>query len=142
MVRKRTTEEAREYMRQYRAQKRGATHGATSDAGGVTAVDKTPVSTPLDVSGPPIISTDLGAQVAEAKARLDAEFGTTPPFDFRPQHRIKPSFLAAPDDDCAACGHDRQQYHSNLDGVCIAPAPNTRSRRCGCPSATDASEPF
>lgn len=56
--------------------------------------------------------------------------------------RIKPSFLAAPDDDCAACGHDRQTYHLNTGGVCWAPAPNTRSRRCDCPSYVSAAEPF
>lgn len=56
--------------------------------------------------------------------------------------RIKPSFLAAPDDDCAACGHDRQTYHLNAGGVCRAPAPNTRSRRCDCPSYVSAAEPF
>ena len=50
----------------------------------------------------------------------------------------KPGFLAAPDDDCAACGHDRQAYH--LDGICRMPT-GPRSR-CGCPAFVDSSEPF
>ena len=102
-MKKRTTEEAREYMRVYRARKRGM----RPDEPGATPPDETSVSTPLDTS-------------SDWKKKL----------------------LTAPDDDCAACGHDRQTYHLNAGGVCWAPAPNTRSRRCGCPSYVSAEEPF
>lgn len=108
-MRKRTTEEAREYMRRYRAQQRGATHGATSDAEGVTAADKTPVSQVLDTSS---------AAATDWRAKL----------------------LAAPNDDCAGCGHDRQSFH--LDGSCRAPMPHTKGRRCGCETFIDPAEPF
>lgn len=46
--------------------------------------------------------------------------------------------LAAPDDDCASCGHDRQGYH--LDGVCRM--PTGPRARCGCPAFVDPAEPF
>jgi hypothetical protein len=42
---------------------------------------------------------------------------------------VRPSFLAAPDDDCLACEHDRQAYH--LDGRCTFPVG--RRQQCGCP---------
>lgn len=52
----------------------------------------------------------------------------------------RPAFLAAPDDDCAACHHDRQYYHLTLDGKCSYPTgPRTR---CGCLVFIDAAEPF
>lgn len=54
------------------------------------------------------------------------------------ERRPKPPFLAAPDDDCGACGHDRQMYH--LDGVCRM--PTGPRARCGCPAFVDPSEPF
>lgn len=46
--------------------------------------------------------------------------------------------LAAPDDDCAACGHDRQFYH--LGDKCSYPM--TSRARCGCPAFVDSAEPF
>jgi hypothetical protein len=42
----------------------------------------------------------------------------------------KPAFLAAPDDDCAACGHDRQTVHIE------------KCRICGCPEFVAVEEPF
>lgn len=50
-----------------------------------------------------------------------------------PIHR--PAFLAAPDDDCAACGHDRHRWVQ--EGVCKAPtfyesAGRRRETPCGC----------
>lgn len=49
----------------------------------------------------------------------------------------KPSFLAAPDDDCSVCGHDRHTYHL---GVCTC--PTGPKARCGCPAFVSAAEPF
>jgi hypothetical protein len=71
-----------------------------------------PVDSPVDVSTP---STPV---TAAAAARA---------------HTGRPAFLAAPDDDCVACGHDRQEMHmSRPDGKC----------RCGCPAFVDSAEPF
>lgn len=56
----------------------------------------------------------------------------------RSSHVPRPSFLAAPDDDCAACGHDRQFYH--LGDKCSYPM--TTRARCGCPAFVDSAEPF
>jgi len=52
--------------------------------------------------------------------------------------RPRPSYVAAPDDDCMACHHDRQSYH--LNGVCTAAV--TYRGRCGCPAFVDPAEPF
>lgn len=84
---------------------------------------KTPVSQGLDTS------SGLSAPVPAS----NAVSGLTPA-------KIRPSFLAAPDDDCGACGHDRQLFH--LDGACKAPAPHTKTRRCGCETYVNAAEPF
>ncbi len=46
--------------------------------------------------------------------------------------------LAAPDDDCMSCGHDRQSYH--LDGPCRM--PTGPRARCGCPVFVSSAEPF
>lgn len=60
--------------------------------------------------------------------------------DWTPRQVRRPSFLAAPDDDCAACGHDRQSYHLTADGTCAFPtAPRSR---CGCPAFVDTADPF
>ena len=42
-------------------------------------------------------------------------------------HGTRPSFVAAPDDDCAACGHDRHRWVQ--EGVCKAPVGRGT---CGC----------
>jgi hypothetical protein len=49
-----------------------------------------------------------------------------------PSAAPKPSFLAAPDEDCV-CGHDNHAYH--LSGACGAwISVNGRRQRCPCPS--------
>lgn len=54
----------------------------------------------------------------------------------------RPSFLAAPDDDCGACGHDRQAWHLPADAPCRAPAPYAPGGTCRCPAFVDATDPF
>ena len=54
----------------------------------------------------------------------------------------RPSFLAAPDDDCGACGHDRQAYHLPAELPCRGPAPYARGGACRCPAFVDSSDPF
>lgn len=51
-----------------------------------------------------------------------------------PPEPVRPSFLAAPDDDCLACGHDRQNWH--LTGRCMAPVG--RRNVCACPAFLEA----
>ena len=113
----------REYMRDYMRQKRAADKARGRDVKG----GETPVSNALDMSH----AADVSRETRDILPVLP-----------RGQEKVRPSFLAAPDDDCAACGHDRQQYHLNAGGVCWAPAPNTRSRRCDCPTYVSAAEPF
>jgi hypothetical protein len=53
----------------------------------------------------------------------------------------RPSFLAAPDDDCGVCGHDRQSYH--LGPTCtMGVLRGGRRSFCGCPAFVDPAEPF
>ena len=51
-------------------------------------------------------------------------------------------FLSAPDDDCAACGHDRQAYHLPAELPCRGPAPMARGGVCRCPAFVDSGDPF
>lgn len=87
-----------EYMRAYRARRAAAGPVAP------TAPDTQDTSTAVS-DGP---STPAGFAAASIERAL-------------------PHFLAAPIDDCVACGHDRQQFH--LNGPCSAPKGR---RRCGC----------
>lgn len=92
-----------------------------------------------DVAAGPIM-TDVRPMVEEARANLPAVIRDAPLYDFRPRHVVRPAFLSAPDDDCAACGHDRQAFHLPADLPCRGPSATRKS--CGCPSFVDSSDPF
>lgn len=135
MPKPRTTEERTAYMRAWRAEKKRKQQESQGlQEPGATPTHETPVADTVDTS-----------TAVAPEAIIPLPYDVTPEqvaFKRAEYERIKPSFLAAPDDDCAACGHDRQTYHLNAGGVCWAPAPNTRSRRCDCPSYVSAAEPF
>lgn len=126
----------REYMREYMRAKRAQdkARGRVKGGDATPVVDTSDTSTAFNVSREtPIAVVRLSPLVTreEVAAFKRAEY-----------ERVKPAFLAAPDDDCASCGHDRQTYHLNADGKCWAPAPHKRSRRCECPAFLDPAEPF
>lgn len=120
MPKQMTREERAAYMRDYRAQKRREAVAMGEIAAPRAQVDSSTVSTPMstDVSTPSPPAPRKPAQLTLAQKVAAG--------------------LAAPDDDCAACGHDRQAYH--LDGICRMPT-GPRSR-CGCPAFVDSAEPF
>jgi hypothetical protein len=72
------------------------------------------------------------AQPARVDSPVDTSTPSTPRRQLTSAQRVAAG-LAAPDDDCVACGHDRQGMHmSRPDGRC----------RCGCPAFVDSAEPF
>lgn len=88
---------------------------------------KTPVSQPLDTSSAAVsIATDGTPEMHAHAEQIVTDW--------------RAKLLAAPNDDCAGCGHDRQSFH--LDGSCRAPVPHTKGRRCGCETFIDPAEPF
>ena len=99
------------WWREYRARKRPA---APEAARPETTTPRVPLPPHMDVAG--FCQRD-GLKWPCTAALL------APPEVIQP----RPSFLAAPIDECAACGHDRQSFH--LAGPCQAPAGR---RRCGC----------
>ena len=106
---------------------------------------KTPVLPPLDMSPDyAALDRELQAEIHAVRVLVpDGQSSYVPALDglsgtqTTKRHTVPP-FLAAPDDDCKACGHDRQSYH--LAGTCAFPLD--RRHRCGCPQFVDAAEPF
>jgi hypothetical protein len=106
-MKKRTVEEQREYMRGWRAEKKRKQQESQGLAEPVlqprSEAGKTQDKTPVDMSTP------VAADVARETSRP-----TGPSyFPVKP----KPSYLAAPDDECLICHHDRQNTHPN-GGAC------------------------
>lgn len=140
MAKARSKEEQAEYMREYRARKRQEQQRAGSIEAGATGVtsrsDKTHAACDARIA-------ELEAEVRRLRRQVStpavdtstvpgleihgiaAQGGTAGMAQTDPIHR--PAFLAAPDDDCAACGHDRHRWVQ--DGVCKAPIGRGT---CGC----------
>ena len=114
----RTKDEQREYMRAYRARKK-----AENAAGGPPPV--APVKTPVQDT------QDMSREITDVKLYT---VGVT--------RKPMPSYLAAPDEACASCTHERHEWH--LETPCRYPV-GPRGRKCGCPvwiAPLDDSEPF
>lgn len=71
-----------------------------------------------------------GAGSAQPETPPDSIPAVSAPGPVATPDPVLPSFLAAPDDDCLACGHDQQTYH--LAGPCAFPVG--RRQTCGCPA--------
>lgn len=110
MPAKRTKEQQAAYMREYRAKKAAAALELNRERDIALAEEGMRSAPPVDdITQWPV--TEVGL--------------TEHPL---PAATIKPSFLAAPDEDCV-CGHDRHAYH--LTGPCTAfIRPKTK---CPCP---------
>lgn len=129
----RTRDEQREYMRRYRAEKKAAQQMSKSLAEGATAgVTAHMVDIQLD---------EVDTSTNPTSRMLDAMILATAASRMSSAQRIAAG-LAAPDDDCGACGHDRQSYHLTVSGKCQAPLGTGRAQFCGCPAFVDPAEPF
>lgn len=121
MVKQMSKAERAEYMRDYRARKK---REEVARAEIEVRVNPPVVDSPLDV-----VDVSTAAPVTHL----------LPPAKEWLVRR--PSFLAAPDDDCGVCGHDRQSYH--LGPICtMGVIRDGRRRLCECPAFVDSSEPF
>lgn len=115
-----TKAERAAYMRDYRARKK-----SSDGAGAVQSAEQLPVPPPGSVA-PPIEGGTARQKRSGNIPALDGQSGT----GTYANPLAVPSFLAAPDDDCLACGHDQQAYH--LAGRCTFPI--SRRQPCGCPA--------
>jgi hypothetical protein len=82
---------------------------------------------------------DRAAYQRDYRARKQREAAEAGMIELRPPspkppaaHTGRPSFLAAPDDDCATCGHDRQATHAG-GGRCGYSCICQRFRPAGTP---------
>jgi hypothetical protein len=100
MPKQMTKDERAAYQRDYRARQKLR----QQQSEGLAEPDKTQDKTPVDMS---TLSTPSAAEVAPDRTCGPSYFPVKP----------KPSYLAAPDDECLICHHDRQSTHPN-GGAC------------------------
>ena len=121
-----------EYQRAYRARKKTATDPLPAG----TSLPDVHAACDAQIADLRRIASERAAEVTRLNARLAAVIGADTeklrleaerqPAPLVAAYLQKPTFLAAPDEDCV-CGHDRHAYH--VSGACGA---WVNRKRCSC----------